>query len=158
LNDGRTLSVATKSVAALDELRKFATTAGLKPGTVRIRRARAQSWTNGTSGITLEDCIGTYEYVDERLGERSTFEFRVQDGRLTGKETVLNGARRSVRSVRNIVISDTGEAEFDEDTYAEASKPSASTTSFSLRWSSGGQRGRFTKDGLEIGPKKYRKR
>jgi hypothetical protein len=157
LTDGRTFSAATTSAAAFQELRKFATTADLQPGKARIRPAYGSGWTNGTSGITLKDCIGSYEYVDERLGERSTFEFWVQSGRLGGRETALDGGRRYVHSLRNIVISDTGEAEFQKNTYAEVSEPSKSTISLSLRWSPQGESGRFTKEGLEIGLKKYRK-
>ena len=156
LKDGRTFSASTRSVAAFQDLRKFATTAGLRPGTVRIRRLHGGDWTNGASGFTLHDCIGTYEYVDERRGERSTVELWLENGRLAGKETVLDGQRRYVQTLRDIKISDTGEMEFQESPYA-ASESSKSTVSFSLRWSAQGESGRFTKDGLEIGLKKYRK-
>jgi hypothetical protein len=157
LIDGRTFSASTTSSAALQDVRKFATTAGLRPGTVRISRRYGAIWTNGTSGFTLKDCIGTYEYVDERLGERSTFEFWFEHGRLAGKETILNGQSRHVRMLRDIKINDTGEMEFQQSPYAEVAEPSKSTVSFSLGWSTQGENGRFTKDGLEIGLKRYRK-
>jgi hypothetical protein len=158
LKNGRTYSASTRSVEAFQDLRKFAATADLRPGTVRIRRRNAGDWTNGASGFTLNNCVGTYEHVDERGGERSTFEFWMQNGRLAGKETTVDGPGRHVQTLRDIKISDTGEMEFEEIPYAAAQEQSKSTVSFSLRWSAQGETGRFTKDGLEIGLKKYRKK
>jgi hypothetical protein len=157
LINGRTYSASTKSAAAFEDLRKFATTADLRPGSVRIHRPYGHEWTNGASGFTLKDCIGTYEYVDERRGERSTFEFWFQNDRLAGKETILDGQGRHIQMLRDIKLGDTGEVEFEESPYATAQEQSKSTISFSLRWSAQGESGRFTKDGLEIGLKKYRK-
>jgi hypothetical protein len=157
LKDGRAFSASTASSAAFQDLRRFAVTADLRPGTVTTRQSYGGDWANGASGFTLSDCVGTYEYADERLGERSTFEFWIQNGRLGGKETSLIGQGRHVQTLRDIKISDTGEFEFTESPYAEVSEPAKSTMSFSFGWSAQGQTGRFTKDGLEIGPKRYRK-
>jgi hypothetical protein len=156
LKDGETFSASTTSADPFPELRRFATTAGLRPGTVRIRPRRGSEWTNGASGLTLNDCIGAYEYVDPRTGERSTFEFWLQDGRLAGKETVVEGQRRLVRTLKDIKLSDTGDFEFQESNYAGA-ESKGSTISISLRWSAQGETGRFTNGGLEVGLKKYRK-
>jgi hypothetical protein len=38
---------------------------GLPPGKVHIRRPYGRNWTNGASGITLKDCVGTYQYVNQ---------------------------------------------------------------------------------------------
>ena len=157
LTDGRTFSASTTSMGSLQDLRRFAVTAGLRSGTVRIRSPRAPDWTNGAWRFALSEFVGAYEHVDERLGERSTFEFWLQNGRLAGKETIVGKQGRHVQTLRDIKISDTGEFEFQQSPYAEGSEPSKSTYQFSLRWSTDGQTGRFTKDGLEIGPTKYRK-
>jgi hypothetical protein len=162
LVDGRAFSVSTTSAAAFQNLRQFATTAGLRPGTVRIHQRYGGDWTNTASGFTLNDCIGRYEYLDQALGERSTFEFWLQNGRLAGKETVVDGQRRYVRPLRNIKISDTGEMEFQQSAYADVQQQA---TTISLHWSSEvgltkdgqGEIARFTKDGLQIGVKNYRK-
>lgn len=81
LADGRSFSVTTKTAAALDELKKFATTANLPPG-----KARIGGWMNGASGFALEDCVGVYEPADAGDGPRSTFEFRMDGERLAGTE------------------------------------------------------------------------
>ncbi|HEY3382519.1 MAG TPA: hypothetical protein VGK32_12165 [Vicinamibacterales bacterium] len=158
LSDGRTFSVTTKAVSALRELREFATTADLRPGTVRIVRRRDGTWTNGAPGFTLKDYVGSYEHSDTNTGERTTIEFWREGDRLAGKESVANGVNRFVRTLRNIRASDTGELTFDPTTRAEIGKPSASTTSFSWSWSPTGESGRLTKDGLEVGAKKFTRR
>jgi hypothetical protein len=158
LRDGRTFSVTTKSVSALQELRAFATTADLEPGTVRIVRRRDGTWTNGASGFTLKDYVGAYEHGDTSTGERTTIEFWREGDRLAGKETVANGPTQYVRTLRNLRASDTGELTFEPTTRAEVGKPSASTMSFSLSWSPAGESGRLTKDGLEVGVKKFVRR
>jgi hypothetical protein len=156
LKDGRSFSVSTKSPTALEEVRKFAATAGLPPGTVRITRRFGGLWTNAASAFTLEDCTGTYEYSDG--SERSTVEFWMDHGHLEGKETAVEGQRKRVQLLKDIKISDTGEVEFRQTPYAEASQTSGSNMAFSFSWSTGGDRGRFSREGLEIGLKKYRKR
>ena len=157
LSEGRTFSVTTKSFSALQELRAFATTADLRPGTVRIVR-RDGTWTNGASGFTLKDYVGTYEYADGNTGERTTIEFWIEGDRLAGKETVANGPNQYVRTLRNIKASDTGELAFEPTTRAEVGKPSESTMSFSFSWAPAGETGRLTKDGLEVGVKKFARR
>jgi hypothetical protein len=158
LSDGRAFSVTTGSASALAELRAFATTADLKPGTVRIVRRREGTWTNGASGFTLKDYVGIYEHVDTNGGERTTIEFWTAGDRLEGKETVANGPNKYVRTLRNIRASDTGELAFEPTTRAEVGKPSESTMSFSLSWSPSGETGRLTQDGLEVGVKKFARR
>jgi hypothetical protein len=158
LSDGRTFSVTTTSVSALQELRAFATTADLKRGTVRIVRRRDGTWTNGASGFALKDYVGTYEHADENAGEHTTIEFWIDGGRLAGKETVANGRSQYVRTLRNVKSSDTGELAFEPTTRVEAGKPSESTLSFSLGWSPTGESGRLTKDGLEVGVKTFARR
>ncbi len=158
LNDGRTFSVTTGSVSALQELRAFATTADLRPGTMRIVRRREGTWTNGATGFTLKDYVGAYEHADGNTGERTTIEFWIEGDRLAGKETVANGPTRYVRTLLHVRASDTGEVAFEPTTRAEVGKPSASTMSFSLSWSPTGESGRLTKDGLEVGVKKFARR
>jgi hypothetical protein len=125
---------------------------------VRIARHREGTWTNGASGFTLKDYIGTYENADGSAGERTTIEFWKEGERLAGKETVASGTTRHVRTLRNIRASDTGEVAFEPTTLAEVGKPSAETLSFSLSWSPSGETGRLTKDGLEVGVKKFARR
>ena len=158
LSDGRTFSVTTKSTSAVQELRAFATTADLRPGAVRIVRRRDGTWTNGASGFTLKDCVGAYEHTDGSTGERTTIEFWMEGDRLAGKETVANGPAKYVRTLRNIKAGDTGELTFEPTTRAEVGKPSESTMSFSLSWSPTGESGRLTKDGFEVGVKKFARR
>jgi hypothetical protein len=158
LSDGRTYSVTTKSVSVLQELRAFATTADLRPGTVRIVRYREGTWTNGVSGFTLRDYVGTYEQSDGNTGEHTTIEFWIEGGRLAGKETIVNGPSNHALTLRNIRVSDTGELAYEPSTLVEVGKPSASTMSFSLSWSPTGETGRLTKDGLEVGVKKFARR
>jgi hypothetical protein len=158
LSDGRSFSVTTGSVSALQELRAFATTADLRPGAARIVRRRDGTWTNGASGFTLKDYVGTYEHADANTGERTTIEFWMAGDRLAGKETVANGPNQYLRTLRNIRASDTGELAFEPTTRAEVGKPSESTTSFSLSWSPSGETGRLTKDGLDVGVKKFARR
>jgi hypothetical protein len=155
LGDGRTFSVTTGSVSALAELRAFATTADLRPGTVRIVRRREGTWANGASGFTLKDYVGAYEHTDKDTGERTTIEFWKEGDRLAGKETLAHGTSQHVRTLRTVRVSDTGELGFEPTTLAEVGKPSESTTSFSLSWSPTCETGRLTKDGLEVGVKKF---
>jgi hypothetical protein len=158
LADGRSFSVTTKSAAVLDELRKFATTANL-PGKVRIARHNGPLWTSGASGFALKDCVGTYELADESSRSREAFEFWLEGDRLAGKETVADPQGRHVRVLRNIKVSDSGDVEFQPATFVEASQQEkGGTASFSFRWSPQGETGRFVSNGLEVGPRKYRKR
>ena len=62
------LPVTTKSAAALDELRKFATTANLPKGKVRIVRRNGGRWTSGASGFTLKDCVGRRPWPIPKAG------------------------------------------------------------------------------------------
>ncbi len=159
LADGRSYSVKTKSAAALEELRKFATTANLPRGTVRILRRNGNGWTNGTSGFTLKDYVGTYELADKSSPLRSTFEFWLDGESFAGKETLADSGGRRVRVLRNIKVSDSGDVEFEPTTYVEASQQGKKgTISFSFRWSPQGETGRFVKNGLEIGLQKHAKR
>ncbi len=158
LSDGRTFSVTTGSVSALQELRAFATTADLRPGTMRIVRRRDGTWTNGAAGFTLKDYVGAYEHADGNAGERTTIEFWIEGDRLAGKETVASGPTTYTRTLLHIRASDTGDVAFEPTTRAEVGKPSASTMSFSLSWSPTGESGRLTKDGLEVGVKKFARR
>jgi hypothetical protein len=157
LADGRSFSVTTKSAAALEELRRFATTANLPRGTVRIVRRSGGNWTSGASGFTVKDCVGTYVLSDESSRSRSTYEFWLDGERLAGKETVADSGGRHVRVLRNIKVNDTGEVEFQPGTYVEASQQDKGTMSFSFRWSSDGETGRFVRNGFEVGLQKYRK-
>ena len=157
LADGRSFSVTAKSAAALEELRKFATTANLPKGKVRIVRRNGGPWTSGASGFTLKDCVGTYELADASSRSRSTFEFWLDGERLTGKETVADPQGRHVRVLRNIKVSDSGDVEFQPGTYVEASQQDKGTVSFSFRWSPQGETGRFVRNGFEVGLQKYRK-
>jgi hypothetical protein len=158
LSGGRTFSVTTTSVSALQELRTFAITADLKPGTVRIVRPRNGTWTNGASGFSLEDYVGAYQHADKDTGERTTIEFWRAGDRLAGKETVSNGPSQRVRTLLDIRASDTGELTFEPTTRAEVGKPSESTLSFSWSWSPTGETGRLTDNGLEVGVKKFARR
>jgi hypothetical protein len=156
LTNGRTYSASTQSSDSFVDLRKFAVTADLRPGAVHLHPYFGSDWTNG-SGFTLKDCLGSYERSDARLGERSTIEFWVENGRLAGKETVVDQRSKHVQALRAIKISDTGEADFRESPYFAAQETGKSTFSFSLSWSAQAETARFTKDGLEIGTRKYRK-
>lgn len=157
LADGRSFAVTTKSAAALDELRKFAMTANLPDGRVRIVRRRGGLWTNGSSGFSLQDCLGTYEGADAVGTARSTYEFWLDGERLTGKETLAETHGRHIRNLSNIKISDSGEFEFQASPYFEAARQDKGTVSLSFGWSSKGETGRFVKNGLEVGLQKYRK-
>jgi hypothetical protein len=158
LSDGRAFSVTTKSYFALRELRDFATTADLKPGTVRIVRYHEGTWTNGASGFALKDFVGTYEHTGPNAGERTTIEFWREGDRLAGKETMAGAPSTHTLTLRNIRISDTGELAYEPSTLAEVGKPSESTMSFSWSWSPTGESGRLTKDGLEVAGKKLARR
>lgn len=158
LSDGRSFSLTTKSAAALDQLRKFAVTAGLPPDRVRILHRNGRRWINGASGLHLKDCVGIYELTDERARSHATMEFWLDGQRLAGRETVTGPGGRHVRVLRNIKVSDSGEAEFQPANYVEASRTEKGTLSFSLRWSTDGETARFVKNGLEVGAQKYRKR
>ena len=157
LAGGRSFSITTPSAAALEELRKFAATADLRAGKMRIIRRNGSVWTNGASGFTLKDCVGIYELADESSLARSTFEFWLEGGRLVGKETVADSERRHVRVLRNIKISDSGDMDFQPSAYLEASQQDKGTLSFSLRWSSQGETARLVKDELQVGTQHYRK-
>lgn len=158
LADGRTFSVSPKSAVALDEVRRFATTANLPKGKVRIVRRNGIVWTNGSSGFALRDCVGAYELTTEPGRSRSTYEFWLEGDRLAGKETVAGPEGRHVRVLRNIKVSDSGDVEFRPDAYLEASQQDkGGRVSFSFRWSSQGETAKFVKNGLEVGPQKYRK-
>ncbi len=157
LADGGSFSVTTKSAAALDELRKFATTANLADGRVRIVRRRGSLWTNGSSGFSLQDCLGTYEPANAGGPGRNTYEFWVDGERLAGKETVADPQGRRVRILRNIKVSDNGAFEFQTSPYVEAGRQDKGTVSLSFGWSSQVETGRFATNGLEVGLQKYRK-
>jgi hypothetical protein len=157
LTGGRHFSVTTQSSGAFAAVRQFAATADLAPGKARTSEWRRPAWTNGASGFTLKDYVGTYDHEDNSRGERSTLEFVLENGRLAGKETVLDGGVRHVRALRNIAISDTGEMTFDVATQASA-EAKGDTWSFSLQWDPNGDTGRLTRGGFEIGPRKYTKR
>ena len=156
LADGRSFAVTTKSSAALDELRKFATTASLADGKVRIVRRRGALWSNGSSGFSVRDCLGTYEATDS-AGARSTYEFWLEGDRLAGKETLVESPGRHVRMLRNIKVSENGEFEFQASPYLEATRQDQGKLALSFGWSSKQETGRFVKNGLEIGSQKYRK-
>ena len=159
LTDGRSFSVATKSVAALEEIRKFATTAGLPGGKVRIIRRNGGTWVNGSSGFTVKDYAGTYEATGESGRTRSTYEFWSDGGRLTGRETVVEAEGRHVRALRNVKVNDSGDVEFEPAAYVQASQQAKGrTVAFSFRWSAQGETGRFVEGGFESGLQKYRKR
>jgi hypothetical protein len=158
LVDGRSFSVTTGSDASLDELRKFAAIANI-PGKVRIVRRAGDAWTSGASGFTAKDCVGTYDLENGTSGSSGTYEFWLDGERLAGKETVADSVGRQVRVLRNIKLSDTGELEFQPAPYVEGSqKERGGAMSFSFRWSTGGESGRFVPNGFEIGLQKYRKR
>ncbi len=157
LADGRAFSVATQSAEAVDELRKFATTADLAPGKVRIVRRLGGNWTNGASGFALKDCVGRYETEEAGSRYRGAIEFWLDNERLTGKETVADGAGRRVRLLRNIKVSDGGQLEFDPAPYVEASQQGEGRMAFSFGFGNRPETGRFVKGGLEIGLTKYRK-
>jgi hypothetical protein len=78
--------------------------------------------------------------------------------RPAGKETIASGASQRVRTLRNIRTSDAGEVTFEPTTRAEVGKPSAETTPFSPNWSPAGEIGWLTKDGLEIGVRRFSRR
>jgi len=158
LADGRSFSVSTPSVAALREVRAFATTANLGAGKVKVTRRGEGTWTNGATGFMLKDFAGAFEHADKDTGERTTMEFWIEGDRLAGKETVVDGKSTYVRALRNISVADTGEMRYDLATRAEAGKPSESTMSFSLNWSSGGDSARLTNDGLQVGARKFARR
>jgi hypothetical protein len=167
LRDGREYSASTGSGTVVAELRKFAATAGLRPGALRIERRAGGTWTNAQAAFAAVSCAGTYEHTDPRSKERSTVEFWVKDGRLAGRETVVDGPRRHVRTLDAVKLSDTGEVEFRPSSYLEASGDKTSekiSISFSFSTgggtgpgSGGGESGRFTQGGLEIGGKTYRR-
>jgi hypothetical protein len=158
LKDGRAFSLSTRDSSTLDELRKFAATANLPPGKLRIVLLRGGAWTNGSSGITLKDCVGVYELVDPNARPRSTLEFWIENERLAGKETLTDSQGRHVRVLRNIKLNDAGELEFQPASYLEASHQKAeNTTTISLSWSPQTQTGKFLPGGFQTGVQKYRK-
>lgn len=162
LTDGRSFSVTTGSAAALEELRKFATTANLPKGKVIISRG-TDRWINGATGFTLKDCVGVYGLAGESGPSRHTFEFWLDGERLAGKETVANAEGARTRVLRNVKVSDSGGVEFEPAAFTENSDKG--TVSISFGWSSDGgtvvgrnEAGRFVGNGLEIGAQKYTKR
>jgi hypothetical protein len=158
LADGRSFSVSTKNSGALEELRRFATTANLPEGKVRILRSNGERWINGASGVTLKDCAGRYELADDKTRTRSTLEFWLDGDRLNGKETVTDPGGRHVRVLRNIKVNDRGDVEFQSAPYVEASQAEkAGTLRLSFRWSPDSETGRFVKNGFETGLQKYTK-
>jgi hypothetical protein len=158
LSDGRTYAVTSRSFSALRELRAFATTADLRPGTVRVALYHENPWTNGASGFALKDVVGTYENLDSGTGDRTTIEFWKEGDRLAGKETLAHGTTRHIRTLRNIRVSEVGELAFEPTTIAEVGKPSNETMSFSFSWSPTGETGRLTKDGLTVGATTFARR
>ena len=158
LKDGRSFSVTTRAASALDELRKFATTANLPPGKLRIVPLRGGAWTSGSSGITAKDCAGVYELADSNAPSRSTLEFWIENERLAGKETITDSHLRHVRVLRNIKLNEAGEVEFQPATYFEASQQKAdNTTTISFGWSPQTETGKFIPGGFQTGAQKYRK-
>jgi hypothetical protein len=158
LKDGRAFSITTQAASARDELRKFATTANLPPARLRIVPLRGAAWTNGSSGITLQDCVGVYELIDPNARPRSTLEFWIENERLAGKETIADSARRHVRVLRNLKLSETGEMEFQPASYIEASQRKADNRiSISFSWSPQTETGKFIPGGFQTGVQKYRK-
>jgi hypothetical protein len=140
-------------------LRKFAATADLAPGKLRIVPLWGGAWTNGASGITLKDRAGVYEQTEPNTGPRSTLEFWIEDGRLAGKETVADAGRRHVRVLRNIKLNEAGDVEYQPASYFEASRQKAeNTTSISFSWSPQTETGKFIPGGFQTGAEKYRKR
>jgi hypothetical protein len=158
LQDGRAFSISTGDSAALVELRKFAATANLPPGKLRIVTFRGGTWTNGSSGMSIKDCVGVYELVDPNARPRSTIEFWLENERLAGKETIDDSPRRHVRVLSNIKLNDTGEVEFQPASYLEVSQQKAeNTTTISFSWSPQRETGKFTPGGFQTGTQKYRK-
>ncbi|HEY5960386.1 MAG TPA: hypothetical protein VIV60_27720 [Polyangiaceae bacterium] len=158
LTGGRTYSETTRFFGAFQELRDFATTADLAPGTVRIRPYRGQPWTNGAGGFAPKDFIGQYEHADASTGERSTLEFLPRLDRLEGRETSYVGSKALERKVSNIRLSDTGKVEFDLGTIIDVGAPTEASRSISLRWSANRQSAQLTGTGLEMGPTRYTRR
>lgn len=159
MKDGRSYSVTLRTALILDELRKFATTANLAPGKLRIVPYRGAIWTSGSSGITLKDCIGVYELSDPNAHRRSTVEFWIENERLMGKETVNDTGQPHVRLLHNIKLDDTGQAEYQPTSYLEAShQKEKNETSISLSWSSQTETGKFIPGGFETAGQTYRKR
>jgi hypothetical protein len=158
LTGGRSYSESTRSMNAFQELRDFATTADLTPGTVHIRPYRGKAWTNGACGYALKDFVGRFEHASAAEGERSTLEFLAQNNRLEGKETSYLGAKAIERSMRNLKLSDTGKAEFELGNMVKVGAASNEAWSLSLRWSTSRQSVQLTNAGLEMGTTTYARR
>jgi len=159
LNNGRSYSVTTKTSSVIDELRRFATTAQLAPGKLRVAPYREPAWTNGSSGITLKDCVGVYELTDPNALQRSTVEFWIENERLMGKETVDVAGQPHVRVLRNIKLDESGEVEYQPASYLEAShQKEENLTRISFSWSPQPETGKFIPGGFETAGQKYRKR
>jgi hypothetical protein len=159
LKDGHSYSVTVQTASVIDELRKFATTANLAPGKLRIVPYRGATWTSGSSGITLKACVGVYELSDPTARRRSTVEFWIENERLMGKETVDDAGQRHVRVLRNIKLDETGEVEYQPASYLEAShQQDENVTRISLSWSPQAETGKFVPDGFETEGQRYRKR
>lgn len=158
LKDGRSFSLSTRAASALDELRKFATTANLPTAKLRIVPVRGPAWTNGSSGTTLGDYVGVYHLVDPNARPLSTFEFWIEDQRLAGKETIDESGRKHVRLLRNLKLNETGEMEFQPASYLEASQQKAENAfAISFSWSPQTETGKFTPGGFDTGAQRYRK-
>jgi uncharacterized membrane protein YdcZ (DUF606 family) len=159
LKDGHSYSVTLKTAFIIDELRKFATTANLAPGKLRLVPYRGATWTSGNSKITLKDCIGVYEMSDANAHRRSTVEFWIENERLMGKETVNDTGQPQVRVLRNIKLDETGEMEYQPASYLEAShQKEENVTRISLSWAPQAESGKFIPGGFETGGQQYRKR
>jgi hypothetical protein len=158
LGGGRSFSMSTKSASPFPEVRAFATTANLKPGTVRTTSRRDGTWTNGAGGLALKDFVGAWERTDAATKDRTTIELWIDHDRLCGTQAVVNGQTKYVRALRNLRVADSGEIRYDIATRAEVGKPSDSTIAFSWNWAPGGEAGRLTKDGLTVGVSTYAKR
>jgi hypothetical protein len=158
LTDGRTFTVTTQSSEAFTALRAFACTANLPAGRARITPWRGTPWTNGSSGFSLTDYVGTYDSTDAAAHEHRVLEFRIERDRLVGHETVESSTGTFVRTLRDIKASETGETDFSVETAASTRELPNGSTVFHLHWSPGGEHGRLTKTGFETGVLKFIKR
>lgn len=155
LTDGRTFTVRKQSTSIFTALRKFATTAGIPAGRVRITPYRGPTWTNGASGFALADLLGVFRCDDAKGDGRRTLEFRLDAGRLAGTETVEEAGSRYARDLRNVTLDDTGVIEFDMSTRRDIQQGPGNTTALSFRWSSDGDRARLTRTGIELDGRTY---
>jgi len=159
LKDGQSYSVTVNTSFVIDELRKFATTANLTPGKLRIVPYRRAIWKSDSPGITLKACVGVYELSDPNARRHSTVEFWLENERLMGKETVDDAGQLHVRVLRNIKLDETGAVEFQPTSYLEAShQKEENKTRISLSWSPQDETGKFISDGFETAGQRYLKR